>query len=1460
MRSLLLLAGLLTYGIALAQTSPPSQQFKVHQLDKARPGNMWVAEPPGDREKQLASDTLRLIVRLKGDIVNSPDGRQGDQAIREQHARFRDDLSRLSGNASTGRASLSPTTIHYEYSNTFNGFAITASQAVAEDIRKLSYVARVTEDQKVEASHSENNALIRAPQVWQDFGVTGKNITIGILDTGIDYNHPDLGQGFGPSYKVSSGYDFVNNDSDPMDDHGHGTHVAGIAAANGVSFKGVAPDAKLVAYKVLNQYGFGYDSWILAAIERCADPDQDPATDDAIDVVNMSLGRVPDPEEPLSEAVNNAIAKGVVFSIAAGNRGDYLTIDAPGTAENAITVGATDNYKQTAYFSSKGPTESLRFKPDVSAPGTDINSTFLNQQYQSFSGTSMASPHVAGAVALLLEKKPHLTPEMVKNLLMGTARSVSPVLWDQGAGLIDIYDAINAPHFATPGSIHFGTVDPSPSFLKTVTLTVTNADNATKTFDLTAEGIISHAPFTLTIAPASFTLNAHETRAVELTLSAASEVAPQNLPDAYTGSINIKSGASTIKTPLVLLNPQKTVLNFTGPSPGNLIVIGIEGSYYWRPFQPQPEQSALELYLPKAKYDILVHYDGGSRTVIAESVNTEKNVTLTLDRSLAKNVLAFKPLDKDGNPIDLTNYASGNAIFSGEDRNIMTLFPWGVDSLYVSDTEHYKYEFKYNAKAASGDEYYEIVAGTGTGIMENKVCSNDPSAFSNITIHNPSIPPGASQHMTFYVKSGSPYSWFTSWNNYPIEMPATFTLLQTQHHPLTQTQQQLPGTGYIGSFATLSPLPEQSGYVWETADIRAEEGNTIGFYQHIDRKILTVEEQHMDYVLGRTIPNFILIPDHQPAALRYSTFLGRGAFNRSPGERERGTVNYTLYHGGTVVKTGNLKQSINNDGGSAFPEIDVTPGTYQLDFEYRDFQTGGKFGVARLSTVFNTEEDMDRNPPYLKSLRLLANGRDTNEFDEGATALVRFTISDCSYESCGSPRLKNTSASIKHADDPVWTSLALEAQTNTGEFSANLPSGLGAGYYSLQVTSEDPEGNKFSYEVSPAFLIGARVQPQAYAAINLIAPKNYSINAGTSPVFRWSDIDATSYTIQISEDPNFTANVVEANATDATHVLTNPLEENRTHYWRVKAAGDNTSGLWSSVFQFESRLLPTAVLLAPGHESVVPFSVVDFSWSLVPNAYRYVIEVSHSPDFSSLDRIEYTDQTRVSIAGLFPNNKYYWRVKSYFFHGWSDEESLSPVFEFNTEHLSLPTLLHPVHESLDQPLSVMFDWASTATGSGYYFELSTHEDFSNSWLSVGTQDTFMWVETLQHDTWYYWRVTPEFYGIPQIASAVNTFRTATVTGVEAQEETPMAYGFPNPFTQETDIAIHSEAGGDAELQIIDPLGRKIKSIALLLKPGKNIVHWDGCGDDRKPSGSGIYHATVIRRNGPPLAVRLVRTK
>jgi subtilisin family serine protease len=168
------------------------------------------------------------------------------------------------------------------------------------------------------------------------------------------------------------------------------------------------------------------------------DPDGDSLTDDALDVVNMSLGRRPDPEEPLSQAVNNAVLRGVTFVIAAGNDYNFQSIGTPGIAEHAITVGAVDQNRFTAYFSSKGPVENtFLLKPDVAAPGVDIYSSILNGQYSHYSGTSMGTAHVSGVAALLLEKHPTWTPAMIKSSLMTTATSMQAQVWEQGAGVID---------------------------------------------------------------------------------------------------------------------------------------------------------------------------------------------------------------------------------------------------------------------------------------------------------------------------------------------------------------------------------------------------------------------------------------------------------------------------------------------------------------------------------------------------------------------------------------------------------------------------------------------------------------------------------------------------------------------------------------------------------------------------------------------------------------------------------------------------------------------------------------------------------------------------------------------------------------------------------------------------------------------------------------------------------------
>ena len=169
---------------------------------------------------------------------------------------------------------------------------------------------------------ARNITIINAPTgVDRRSARAATGVTVAIIDTGIDYTHPALGGGFGPGFKVIGGWDFVNNDADPMDDAGHGTHVAGIVAGQSDDFTGVAPDASLIAYKVLGANGSGSESNVIAAIERAADPNQDGNTSDHVDVANLSLGGGGNPDDPGSIAIDNATAAGVTFAIAAGNTG-----------------------------------------------------------------------------------------------------------------------------------------------------------------------------------------------------------------------------------------------------------------------------------------------------------------------------------------------------------------------------------------------------------------------------------------------------------------------------------------------------------------------------------------------------------------------------------------------------------------------------------------------------------------------------------------------------------------------------------------------------------------------------------------------------------------------------------------------------------------------------------------------------------------------------------------------------------------------------------------------------------------------------------------------------------------------------------------------------------------------------------------------------------------------------------
>lgn len=376
--------------------------------------------------------------------------------------------------------------VNRSFSITMNALVVNRSLTLEEAQQLLpGKVLSVFEDKEVRTTLSESVPLTKAPDLWRlasDSGVplTGRGARIGILDTGIDYTHPDLGGcartsniSDGRCSKVAGGYDFTNNDTDPFDDHGHGTHCAAIAAGQGVH-PGMAPDATLYAYKVLSRYGSGSFSDVIAAIERSADPNGDGDVSDHLDVISLSLGSDNgDPNDAASLALDRAMSLGVVAVVAAGNEGpNQRTISSPGASRRAITVGAFSSQRSLASFSSRGPvlfregsTAYTLSKPDVVAPGVSICAALgsepafstsgrlcLDSQHVSLSGTSMATPHVAGLAALLRQGHPTWNPDQIKSAMKsGASRSLLASdyeLNEIGSGAIDALAAYQAPQGA----------------------------------------------------------------------------------------------------------------------------------------------------------------------------------------------------------------------------------------------------------------------------------------------------------------------------------------------------------------------------------------------------------------------------------------------------------------------------------------------------------------------------------------------------------------------------------------------------------------------------------------------------------------------------------------------------------------------------------------------------------------------------------------------------------------------------------------------------------------------------------------------------------------------------------------------------------------------------------------------------------------------------------------------------
>lgn len=280
-----------------------------------------------------------------------------------------------------------------------------------------------------------------------DKGYKGEDITIAIIDTGVA-PHDDLVK---PNNRIVGFKDILSKKTVPYDDNGHGTHVAGIIAGNGYSSKGkyvgVAPEANILVVKALDENGGGSSSDLIHAISYIIE------TKDLYNtkIINLSLGTPAHSsceKDPLCRAVEKAVSAGITVIVAAGNSGpDEGTILSPGISNKVITVGAVDDKKTIdpsddtlADFSSRGPTLDGLNKPDILAPGVNIESLSNTNKsnYISLSGTSMATPMVSGSVALLLNKYGNLHPSEVKEKLMESCVPLSDNSLNRGAGILNL--------------------------------------------------------------------------------------------------------------------------------------------------------------------------------------------------------------------------------------------------------------------------------------------------------------------------------------------------------------------------------------------------------------------------------------------------------------------------------------------------------------------------------------------------------------------------------------------------------------------------------------------------------------------------------------------------------------------------------------------------------------------------------------------------------------------------------------------------------------------------------------------------------------------------------------------------------------------------------------------------------------------------------------------------------------
>ncbi|MFJ2261563.1 S8 family peptidase [Streptomyces sp. NPDC087844] len=588
-------------------------------------------------------------------------------------------------------------------------------------------------------------AQIGAPKAWAA-GYDGRGVKIAVLDTGVDQTHPDL-----------TGQEVAEKnftDSATMADKvGHGTHVASTIAGTGAKsagkYKGVASGARLLDGKILGDDGYGSDSGTIAGMEW--------AVAQGAKIVNMSVGG-PDGEgvDPVEETVNRLSAQsGALFVVAAGNDGEAgdSTLNSPGTADAALTVGAVDAKEQLADFSSRGPRiGDGGIKPDLTAPGVDITAAAAPGSsiaadspspaagYVTISGTSMATPHVAGAAAILAQEHPEWTGAQLKAALAASTDPGDLTVFEQGSGRVDVAAAIKQAVVAEPTSLTYATQSWPHSDDRPEARTVTYRNLGTR--DITValqptftgpEGDAAPTGF-FTLDKKTLTVPAGGTAAATLTV----HTKGGTLDGSYSGYVVATGGGQTVRTPAAVereIEKYTLTIKHLGrdgrPTPAHETsmtgLTGPAGDLGVR-LEPYGESGTATVRVPKGRYGLNSSiYTGSAEAPTGVDWIVRPDLTITKDTVLTLDARTAKPV------------SLGVPDFRAAQHSATASYAVNIDGETATDSRWELKNFKGFRVAHSGPktkagELHQQFQGSwvhGAGTEYNLAYGSNPTAFAN---------------------------------------------------------------------------------------------------------------------------------------------------------------------------------------------------------------------------------------------------------------------------------------------------------------------------------------------------------------------------------------------------------------------------------------------------------------------------------------------------------------------------------------------------------------------------------------------------------------------------------------------------------------------------------------------------------------------------------------------------------